>query len=98
MQGTAGLGGIGAVAYQEWTLRYGLSSPDLQEAIYTLVWWIANTYPHWEAYRAIFAGLLIGLDNFPGVQSIIIGEILQRMLGTCVLEACDKDVTNTHGV
>ena len=98
MEGAAGPWSIETVNWQEWTLHYGTSSQELQESIATLVWWLSNTYPPWEAYRAIFAGRLIGLDKCPGVRPVGIREILQRVLSKCVLNTCGKDVTHTCGV
>ena len=59
---------------------------------------MTNTYPPWAAYRSIVAGRLIGLDKCPGVWPVGIGEILQRILGKCVLQACGEDETHACGV
>ena len=84
--------------WKDWTLHYGPYSGELQEYIATLVWWLANTYPHWVGYRAIVAGQLIGLDKCPGVRLVGIRETLQLILGKCALKACGKDITHTCGV
>ena len=63
MKGAAGPWRIETVNCHDWTLHYGPSSRELQESIDTLVWWLVNTYPHWEAYRTIVTGRLIGLDK-----------------------------------
>ena len=98
MKGAAGPWFIGTVNWQDWTLHYGPSSREFQEFIATLVWWLANTYPPWEAYRSIVASRLTVLDNCPGVRLVIIRDILLRILGNCVLKSCGKDVTHTCGV
>ena len=48
-------------------------------------YWMANRHPPWEAYRALMLGLLIGLDKFPGVWPVRVGETWQRMLAKYVL-------------
>ena len=45
MQGSAGPGGIDAAYWQDRTLRYGLSTRNLQEAIATLKGCLTTTYP-----------------------------------------------------
>ena len=98
MKGEAGPWRIETSNCQDWTLYYGLSSRESQEYIAALVCWLANTYPPWEAYRAIVVGQLIGLDKCPGVRPVGIRDIIQRKLGKFVLKACGKDVTHTCGV
>ena len=45
MHGSAGPGGIDAVAWQDWTLRFGGASRELREAIAEMARWLANTFP-----------------------------------------------------
>ena len=98
MKGAAGPWRTEIVNWQDCTLHYEVSSWQLQEYISTLVWWLAITYLPWEDYRAIVSGRLIFLDKCPGVRPVRIREILQSILGKCVLKACVKDVTQTCGV
>eukprot|EP00957_Ditylum_brightwellii_P091484 6966319-Ditylum_brightwellii.AAC.1 len=81
--GPAGPGGVGSVALQGWILPY--------------VQWISNTFPPWAAIRAYVAGRLIGLDKCPGVQSMGIGEVLQKLAGKSVLFVCGEVVTKACG-
>ena len=46
---------------------------------------MVNGYPPWAAYRSLMLGRLIGLDKFPGVMPVCVGETLRRMLEKCML-------------
>eukprot|EP00957_Ditylum_brightwellii_P043810 3322308-Ditylum_brightwellii.AAC.2 len=65
MQGSAGPGGVEAVSWQDWLLRFGAASLKLQEAGAKLTRWLANTRPAWAVYWALMAGRLIALDKCP---------------------------------
>ena len=79
------MGIIDAAVWQDWKLRYGPSSQDLREAIAALGWWLANTYLPWAAYLSIIADQFISLEKCPGVHLVVIGYILQSMMGKCYL-------------
>eukprot|EP00957_Ditylum_brightwellii_P203185 15333566-Ditylum_brightwellii.AAC.2 len=68
IQGSAGLGGVEAVSWQDWLLRFRAASLKLREAVAKLMRWLANTQPAWAAYWALVAGRLIALDKCPDVR------------------------------
>ena len=98
MQGEMVLEGIDADTSQDWTLRYGPTSGDIQEYITSLGWWMTNTYPPWVAYRAILTGLLIVLYKCPGVCPVVIGEIIQSMMGKFILKVFGEYLVHACGI
>eukprot|EP00957_Ditylum_brightwellii_P208629 15358293-Ditylum_brightwellii.AAC.2 len=48
-------GGVKAVSWQDWLLRFGAASLKLREAVAKLIRWLANTQPAWSTYRALVA-------------------------------------------
>eukprot|EP00957_Ditylum_brightwellii_P140455 10701302-Ditylum_brightwellii.AAC.1 len=98
IQGSARPGGVEAVSWQDWLLRFGAASLKLREAVAKLTWWLANTRPAWAAYRVLVAGRLIALDKCPGVRPVGVGEILLRMMGKCIIAVCGEDATQACGI
>eukprot|EP00957_Ditylum_brightwellii_P176108 13409911-Ditylum_brightwellii.AAC.1 len=98
MQGSVGPGGIKAVSWQHWLLRFGAASLKMREAVAKLTRWLANTRPAWAAYWALVAGCLIALDRCPGVCPIGVGEILLQMMGKCIILVCGEGATQACGI
>ena len=79
MAGAAGAGGTDAIALQHWTLRFGVESMKLREALAQFARWLANGSPPWAAYRVFLPNRLCGLDKCPGVRPLGIGEIYRHL-------------------
>ncbi len=80
-----------ALALQQWLLRFWKSSRLLRRATANLVDWLANSFPPWDAYRALMAGRLVALDKCPGVRPIGVGETWRRLAAkaTLLVSGCD---------
>ena len=60
---------------------------------------MSNYRPPWATYRTLMSGRLIGLDKFPGVRPVGLGEIWRWILAKCMFvvmeagakEACGKE-------
>ena len=58
---------------------------------------MANERPQWDAYRALMAGRLIGLDNHPGVRPVRVGKTWWRMMEKCVLKVTGQEEKEACG-
>ena len=81
--GGAGLGGADSVILQHWILRFGAASEKLRLIVAYFAEWLGNGRPLWSAYRALISGLLLTLDNHPGVRPGRVVETWQRLMVKC---------------
>ena len=58
---------------------------------------MSNCHPYWEAYRTLMPGRLIGLNNFPGVRPVGVGETWRRILEKCVLVVTGVEAKEASG-
>jgi hypothetical protein len=65
---------VDSQAVSHWGLAFGMMSDSLIHSLANFTNWLANNIPPWAAYRAMWVGRLVTLDNMPGVRPIGIGE------------------------
>ena len=66
-------------------LRFGVASLGLRHIVGEFGDWITNTFPPWEAYKALMLGHLIGLDKCPGARPVGVEDTWRQMLAMFVL-------------
>ena len=77
MSGAAGPRGTDLVSLQHWILQFGAVSAGLWHIFGEFRYWVVNRLPPWVAYRALMLGRLVGLNNFPSVRPVGVGETWQ---------------------
>ena len=97
LSGSAGPSGVDSISMPHWLLKFGEASASLRKSITKLVEWLANGYPPWTAYRAMTWSRLVGLDKYPGVRPIGIGNILRRLVCKVLLIVVGNEATRACG-
>ena len=97
LSGSAGPSGVDSISMPHWLLKFGEASASLRKSITKLVEWLANGYPPWTAYRAMMWSRLVGLDKYPGVRPIGIGNILRRLVCKVLLIVVGNEATRACG-
>ena len=97
LSGSAGPSGIDSISISHWLLKFEVSSGRLRKRIASMVEWLANEYSPWAAYRAMTWSKLVGLDKWPGVRPIGIGDIIRRLLCKVMLIVMGKEATRACG-
>ena len=87
LSGAADVLGAEAIELRNWLLCFGCASEKLRVVVSRLAYWMANSSPPWDAYRALMACRLVVLDKIPGVSPMGIGETLRRALAKLVMTA-----------
>ena len=64
-----------SISPQHGLLWFGVASLGLRKIVGGFGDWMAKGCPPWAAYRALMLGILIGLDTYPKVSSVGVGEI-----------------------
>ena len=85
LSGPARPGGVDLVSLQHWLLLFEAAIVVIRQIIREFEHWMANSRPPWVVYRSLILGRLIGLNKFPGVRLVRVGETWRRMLEKCVL-------------
>ena len=93
LHGSAGLTGLDSFMMKEFLLKHGQASRNLRSAVANLASWLANENVPWAAYRGLMMCREVALDKMPGVRPLGIGDILQRLIAKCVLEAAGLQAT-----
>ena len=70
LSGAAGALGAEAMEQLNWLLRFRCASKEFRVIFASLADWMANSSPHWAAYRALMACRLVALDKRPGVRPV----------------------------
>ena len=79
-------------------MKFGGASTNLRRSVAKFVEWLANDYLPWTAYRAITWSRLVGIDKYPGVRPIGIGDILRRLFAKVLLIVVGKEATRACGI
>lgn len=85
LSGSAGLVGFDSSMMQNILLQHGGASAKLRQSVAKLATWISNENVFWVAYRGLMMCRELALDKMPGVCPLGIGDILRRLIATCVL-------------
>ena len=85
LSGSAGTGGTDSSRLQHWLLWFGVAIVGLQKIVREFGDCMPNGHPPWAAYMELMSGRLVGLNKFPGVRPVGVGETWIRMLAKCVL-------------
>jgi hypothetical protein len=97
LRGAAGLGGSETSEVRRWFTAFGDRSRALCRVVAELGSWMANGLVPWAAIRALRAGRLIGLDKFPGVRPVGIGDVFMRLIAKSHLAAAGYNATLACG-
>ena len=62
-----------------------MASLGLRQIFGEFGYWMANSRPPWADYRALMSGRLIGLDKYPGLRPVGVGDTWWRILEKYVL-------------
>ena len=62
-----------------------------------MAYWVVNSSPPWDAYRALMAFCLVALDKRPGVRPVGIGETLRWALAKLVMRAAGDQAKTACG-
>ena len=98
LSGGAGLGGLDSIHLKHLLLRHGRASRKLRIAVGRFSDWLSNKMVPWAAIRALNAGRLIGIDKFPGVRPVSIGELWKRLITKCFLLVAGQTAKEVCGV
>ena len=53
---------------------YRGASTEIRKIVGSIIEWIVNSHPTWEAYCALIKGKLMGMDNQPIIRPVGIGK------------------------
>ena len=93
LSGSAEPSGIDSIPISRWMLKSWGEIASLRKIIAKLVEWLAYGYPPWVAYLAMMWYILIGLEKWPGVWLICIGDILRRLAYKVILIVVGNEAT-----
>ena len=91
LSGSTGASGLNKISVSTWLLKLGGTSKMLRIVVARLVEYLANGYPPWA--RAMIYCRDIGLDKYPGIRSIGIGDIFRRLCCKMVLLITNDEAT-----
>ena len=74
-----------AINLRNWLLLFGCVSEELSVVVTDMSDWMANSSPHWDAYRALMACCLVVLNKRPGVLTVGIGWTLCHAITKLVM-------------
>jgi hypothetical protein len=95
LRGSARPGGANLIAVQHWLLQFGEANSALQDR---LIYWLVNDTPLWVAYQALMSGRLLGLNKFPGVRPVGVGEVQCHACAKTVLFAAREEAKESCGI
>ena len=81
---------------QHWILRFVGSSGELRLMVEDFVEWLANRRPPWSSYQALISGILVTLENQPGIRTVRMGETWHRLMAKCVLQVTGQKFNATY--
>ena len=83
---------------QPWLQGFGAASGELQLKVAEFVEWLVNGRPPWDAYRALMSGILVIMDNQPGVRPVRVAETWSRLMAKCILRVTRYKATVSCGM